>query len=127
MELIGFRILRLTRQFDAMLAFYRDTLEMRCIQSWERPGTMGALLTASKAFGQTTIEILQSEGRIVQKGRPANIDLALEVKDVDAWHDRFRRGGVNIVEALEDKPWGHRAFSIEDPDGLRITLYQTIA
>ncbi len=86
---------------------------MRCIQSWERPGTRGALLTVGKAMGETTIEILQTEHG-VQQGRPANVDLFLEVKDVDAWYDRFRRQGLRIVEALEDKPWGHR-LGIEDP------------
>ena len=122
MQVMSLRLVRHTRQFDAVLAFYQDTLEMRCIQSWERPGTRGALLTIGKAMGETAIEILQTEDG-VQKGHPVNVDLLLEVKDVDAWYDRFRRQGLRIVEALEDKPWGHRSFGIEDPDGMRVTLY----
>lgn len=125
MEVTALRLVRHTRQFEAMLEFYRDTLEMRCIQRWERPDTKGALLTVGKAMGEVTIEILQTESG-VQKGRPSNVDLLLEVKDVDAWYDRFRRQGLRIVEALEDKPWGHRSFGIQDPDGMRITLYTVI-
>ena len=126
MELIGFRILRHTRQFDAMLRFYRDVLEMRCTQSWKHPGNVGALLTPGRAVGQATIELLDLKDRPYRKGKPANVDLSLEVRDADAWQDRLRRQGVGIVDQLEDKPWGHRAFSIEDPDGMRITLYQVI-
>jgi uncharacterized glyoxalase superfamily protein PhnB len=46
------------------------------------------------------------------------------VRDVDAWYDRIKKQGISIAEEIEDKPWGHRAFSIEDPDGLCVTLYQ---
>jgi uncharacterized glyoxalase superfamily protein PhnB len=126
MEVMAFRVVRHTRQFDAMLAFYRDVLEMRCIQSWKRPGNVGALLTPGRGAGQTAIEILDLKERNTRKGRPANVELGLEVKDVDAWHDRLKRQGIPIVEALEDKAWGHRAFGIEDPDGMRITLYEAI-
>jgi catechol 2,3-dioxygenase-like lactoylglutathione lyase family enzyme len=126
MEVIAFRVVRHTRQFDAMLAFYRDVLEMRSIQSWKHPGNVGALLSPGRGTGQAAIELLDLKERSYRKGRPANVDLSLEVRDVDAWHDRLKRQGVAIVEALEDKPWGHRAFAIEDPDGMRITLYGVV-
>jgi hypothetical protein len=32
--------------------------------------------------------------------------------------------GIPIVRGLEDAPWGHRSFGIDDPDGLRIWYYQ---
>ncbi len=126
MEVVDFRIMRYTRQFDAMLHFYRDLLEMRCIQNWKNSGVTGAVLTPGRAGGHATIELLDSKDRPLQKGKPANIDLSLEVRDVDAWEDRLRRQGARIVEEIEDKPWGHRAFGIEDPDGLRVTLYQVM-
>jgi catechol 2,3-dioxygenase-like lactoylglutathione lyase family enzyme len=126
MEVVGFRIMRYTRQFDAMLRFYRDLLEMRCIQNWKNPGVTGAVLTPGGSLGKALIEILDSKDRPYRKGKLPNIDLSLEVRDADAWEDRLRRQGVQIVEEIEDKPWGHRSFGIEDPDGLRVTLYQVI-
>ncbi len=126
MEVTAFRVVRHTRQFDAMLTFYRDVLEMRAVQSWKRPGNVGALLSPSRAVGQAMIELLDLKERTTRKGRPANVELSLEVRGVDAWHDRLKRQGVRIVDALEDKPWGHRAFAIEDPDGMQISLYEVI-
>jgi hypothetical protein len=33
---------------------------------------------------------------------------------------------VTIARGLEDAPWGHRSFGIDDPDGFRIWYYQDL-
>ncbi len=48
------------------------------------------------------------------------------VDDVDAWHERVRRAGVEPLSPVADKPWGMREFALKSPDGHRITLGQTI-
>jgi uncharacterized glyoxalase superfamily protein PhnB len=55
--------------------------------------------------------------------RGAGVEIVLEVPDVDAAIDRARRAGAQIVEPLQDRPWGLRDFRVSDPDGhyLRIT------
>ena len=52
--------------------------------------------------------------------------LSIEVNDVDAWHDQLVQSGVTIARALENAPWGHRSFGIDDPDGFRIWYYQDL-
>jgi uncharacterized glyoxalase superfamily protein PhnB len=32
--------------------------------------------------------------------------------------------GVRIARGLEDAPWGHRSFRVDDPAGFRIWYYQ---
>ncbi|MBN1249976.1 MAG: VOC family protein [Anaerolineae bacterium] len=124
MQVLAVRVVRHTRNFDKMLAFYRDVLEMRSISSWTHPDNAGALLSPGKGVGQMAVEILDYKGRPFRTSAPSNVDLSLEVRDVDAWHDRLRKQGIPIVAELEDKPWGHRAFSVEDPDGMRVTIYE---
>jgi uncharacterized glyoxalase superfamily protein PhnB len=34
--------------------------------------------------------------------------------------------GVAIVEAIDDRPWGHRSFTIDDPDGLPLTFFHVL-
>ena len=126
MQVLSVRVVRQTRHFDKMMRFYRDVLEMRSISSWKRPDSVGALLSPGKAMGQMVIEILDHKGRATGRSKPANVDLSLEVRDVAAWHDRLRKQGIAIVDKLSDKPWGHRAFTVEDPDGMRVTIYQAI-
>ncbi len=40
------------------------------------------------------------------------------VDDVDAHHARARAAGAKIAAALEDKPYGARQYTAEDPEGL---------
>ena len=50
----------------------------------------------------------------------------LRVDDVDAYHDRIRRAGVQSLDGVADKPCGMREFGIRTPDGHRIMIGQTI-
>ena len=126
MQVLAVRVVRHTRRFDKMLQFYRDILEMRSLSSWKRPDSVGALLSPGKAAGQMIVEILDDKHRPARRSPPKNVDLSLEVRDVDAWHDRLQKQGIEVVVTLEDKPWGHRAFSVEDPDGMRVTIYEVV-
>ena len=75
-------------------------------------------------MANTTIEIIDDASLPVRRGQPKNVELSLEVRDVDAWYERIRKKkGVDIVKDIDDKPWGHREFTIEDPDKMRITIF----
>jgi uncharacterized glyoxalase superfamily protein PhnB len=37
--------------------------------------------------------------------------------DVDATHEELKSLGANIVDPLEEKPWGIRQFTVQDLDG----------
>jgi catechol 2,3-dioxygenase-like lactoylglutathione lyase family enzyme len=41
---------------------------------------------------------------------------------VDEIHAAAQAGGLRIIEALDDKPWGIRRFSLLDPSGNRVTV-----
>ena len=56
--------------------------------------------------------------------KPVNVVLSIEVNVVDEWHDELIKRGITIARGLEDAPWGHRSFGIDDPDGFRIWYYQ---
>jgi uncharacterized glyoxalase superfamily protein PhnB len=44
-------------------------------------------------------------------------------EDVDASYHEMKSSGANIVDPLEDKPWGIRQFTIEDLDGNRFYVH----
>jgi uncharacterized glyoxalase superfamily protein PhnB len=50
--------------------------------------------------------------------------LSIEVTAVDEWHDQLLARGEIIARGLENAPWGHRSFGIDDLDGFRIWYYQ---
>ena len=44
-------------------------------------------------------------------------------EDVDATHTEMKEAGAAIVEPIENKPWGLRQFTVEDPDGHRFHIH----
>ena len=49
------------------------------------------------------------------------------VDDVDAHHDRAEAAGAEIIEELNDLPFGHRRYTARDPQGHEWTFAQEIA
>jgi uncharacterized glyoxalase superfamily protein PhnB len=46
--------------------------------------------------------------------------------EVDATYDELRTLGANIVEPIENKPWGLRQFTVEDLDGNRFYFHHDL-
>jgi uncharacterized glyoxalase superfamily protein PhnB len=44
-------------------------------------------------------------------------------EDLDASYEELKSSGAKIVEPLEQKPWGLRQFTVEDPDGNRFYFH----
>ena len=83
MNALQVSIVRHTKNYEAMLEFYRDNLGMQITEEWDEPDDRGTLLAFDGKAGSTVIEVID----------------------------------------LEDAPWGHRSFGIDDPDGFRIWFY----
>jgi uncharacterized glyoxalase superfamily protein PhnB len=117
-------IVRHTRNYKAMLRFYQDRLGMKPVASWDEPGNRGTLLTPGGQVANAVIEIIELGREAVPGAKPVNVVLSIQVPDVDGWHDHLVAAGVVIERALEDAPWGHRSFGVDDPDGFRIWFYE---
>ncbi|BBB91478.1 MAG TPA: VOC family protein [Methylomusa anaerophila] len=52
--------------------------------------------------------------------------LSFEVEDVDAEYRRLTEAGLDIVQELQDKPWGERSFVVDDPNGVHLYIYESI-
>lgn len=123
-EVYQVSIVRHTKNYDAMLEFYRDRLGMRITQAWDEPRNRGTLLSLGGNATNTVIEVLELGDEAAPGVKPVNVVLSIEVPAVDGWHDQLLTRGVRIARGLEDASWGHRSFGIDDPDGFRIWYYQ---
>ncbi len=117
-----FRIIFRAKDYEASVTFYRDGLELPVIGSWDRgPAERGTLFQVASGI----IEVLAlppGEEHTPLQG----VELAYEVDGVDEWYRRVQEKGLPIRGELTDKPWGHRAFSVTDPDGIKVILYSII-
>jgi lactoylglutathione lyase len=107
------------------LAFYRDVLGFTVDQRWEEGGTLqGVELKA----GTVVFMIGQDDwkkGRDREKGVGFRL-YCRTAQDVDALADRIKAAGGRLLHEPRDEPWGSRAFTVEDPDGFKITISREI-
>jgi catechol 2,3-dioxygenase-like lactoylglutathione lyase family enzyme len=117
-----FRFIFRARDYEASVAFYRDGLELSIVSSWDRgPAERGTLFEAASGI----IEVLALAPGAPYTP-PQGLELAYEVDDVDGWYRRVQDKGLPVRGELADKPWGHRAFSLTDPDGIKVIVYSII-
>lgn len=124
MNILHVSIVRHTKNYEAMVKFYRDGLAMDVTLSWDEPDNRGTLLAFGGKAGNTIVEVIELGNEAVPGVQPVNVALSIEVDDVDTWHDKLLERNITIARKLEDAPWEHRSFGIDDPDGFRIWYYQ---
>lgn len=117
-----FRFIFRAQDYEAAVAFYRDGLELPVVGSWDRgPAERGTLFQAASGIIEVLARAPGRECVSLQGG-----ELAYEVDDVDERYRRVQEKGLPIRGEPADKPWGHRAFSVTDPDGIKVILYSII-
>ncbi|KAF3491477.1 glyoxalase family protein [Arthroderma uncinatum] len=51
--------------------------------------------------------------------------IALGTTELDEYYDILtKEGTVKITRPIEDQPWGYRQFTVEDPDGNKLTFFK---
>lgn len=106
---------------ERSLAWYRDVMGFAVGRRWEEGGRLfGVELQA----GDVLFMISQddwSKGRDRVKG--AGFRIYCETKqDVDRLADGIKARGGRLMQEPRDEEWGARAFSLQDPDGFKITI-----
>jgi len=113
-----FRFFYFTNFYEETVSFYRDTLELNIIRSWDRSEfDKGTLFTSPNSLGIIEIE----------KGEQPNFACAglyIEVENVDEWYDLALKKNIKILAPLSNTTYGHRSFRFEDPNGFEIGLFK---
>ena len=116
MEVLASRILLRPRDLDASRRFYRDTLCLAVYREFGPPEDQGLVFFLGQGF-------LEVSGR--SSGEPgAALEIWLQVRHVEAEHERLLSAGVSVTRAPRLEPWGLVEMWIKDPDGVRIVLVE---
>ncbi|AHC14699.1 VOC family protein [Salinispira pacifica] len=124
-----FTVVRHTRNYHIMRKFYEEILGLTAVREWDR-GTndRGVLLSPGEMSGNALIEIIQlNDVAVPNAPSPVNLELSLEVEDVNSIYTQLLEHKMPIARKLMEDPWGHSSFGIDDPEGLRIWVYQVNA
>lgn len=108
--------------FERSTAFYGDLLGFAVAERWVGPDGRGTLFSASSAG---VIEIFENSPEH-PSAPPTGVKVAVEVDDADLLFERVAKAGVEIVDPIGERPWGHRNFEILDPSGLHLVFFTPI-
>jgi PhnB protein len=115
---------------ETSLRFYADALGFK--ETFRMPGDDGRLVHASVQRGDVSL-MFGAIDRIPELAdRPPlgkGVVLYTNVgddEDIDALFAHARANGATVLEPPADQPWGHRDWTIADPDGYAITVSKVI-
>ena len=119
MEVLSSRILLRPADLGRSHHFYRDVLGLAVYREFGPPSDPGVVFF----LGPGLLEV--SGHSAGAAGNPVMI--WLQVRDVNAEHDRLAAAGARILREPVAEPWGLTEMWIEDPDGVRIVLVEVPA
>ena len=114
--------------FDASLAFYRDTLGLEQEESYVEGDARVVILGA----GRATLELINDAQRElidqVEVGRRVarEIRVAFEVVDAAGTTYALEKAGAEVIAQPTETPWRSLNSRLEAADGLQLTLFQEL-
>jgi uncharacterized glyoxalase superfamily protein PhnB len=61
-----------------------------------------------------------------KQGGGIYIWIRIEDSNLDAFFTDLKKGGLSIVEAIADRPWGDRSFAVKDLNGYILAFNQRL-
>ncbi|MEO1053414.1 MAG: VOC family protein [Bacteroidota bacterium] len=123
----AFRFTYFTNKYKETCEFYTEQLELNCELSWDRSEhDKGALFNA----GVGLIEVLHlpDDEALYNSGldyrKPEGAFMVIQVWNVDERFEKYRDKGATFKQEVTTQPWGHRSFSVTDPNGVVLFFYQ---
>lgn len=109
---------------EATIRYYRDVLGFTV--DYLLPDETGRIVHAElnwrgAAIMLAPVEQLSAAARSLL-GAGVVLYLTDPDGDLDAHYTAVQARGGQIVEAIADQEWGHRTFTVRDPDGYRLTF-----
>jgi predicted enzyme related to lactoylglutathione lyase len=116
MEVLASRILLRPVDLGRSQWFHRDVLGLAVYREFGDRTHRGVVYFLGGGF-------LEISGT-AEHDAPANLALWLQVRDIDAEHQRLAARGVEILRGPQREPWGLIEMWVADPDGVRIVLVE---
>ena len=119
MEVLSSRILLRPADPARSRRFYQDVLGLAIYREFGSPSDPGVVFFLGPGF-------LEVSGHSAG-ARRQSVMIWLQVRDVNAEHERLAAAGARILREPVAEPWGLTEMWIEDPDGIRIVLVEVPA
>jgi predicted enzyme related to lactoylglutathione lyase len=118
-EVLSSRILLRPADLGRSREFYREVLGLAIYREFGSSTDPGVVFFLGPGF-------LEVSGHSAGAGGQSMM-IWLQVRDIDAEHERLAAAGARILRGPVTEPWGLTEMWIEDPDGNKIVLVQVPA
>ena len=123
----AFRFTYFTEKYDETCRFYKDKLAFNLEHSWDRNDhDKGSLFKA----GAGLIEVLllpeneQYKYAALDYRNPQGVFMGIQVWNIDQLYNKYKVKGIPFKQHITDQSWGHRSFSVIEPNGLILFFFQ---
>ncbi len=126
--ILELRVALTTNDYERSVKFYCDGLGIEPAQFWNNGQGRALILN----MGYATLEIFdESQAQTIDqietgKRVSGQIRFALQVPDLKTAMERLLAHGATLVHPPIITPWGDHNVRLQDPDGIQITLFQTL-
>lgn len=137
MEILSSRILLRSADPQGSQRFFREVLGLAVYREFGSPEHPGMVFFLGNGFLEVSGH--QKDHHAAQArnagGTPGSGDdggamgaagtvLWLQVRDIDAEHERLRTAGATITRGPKQEPWGLVEMWLDGPDGVRIVVVE---
>lgn len=124
-----FRFTYFTDKYEETCDFYQNKLELNLEHSWDRSDQdKGSLFVAGQGLIEVMLSPTDKEHNV--KGLdyrvPQGVFMCIQVWKIDELYEKYKAKGIPFKEEVTDQSWGHRSFSIIDPNGIVIFFFQEL-
>lgn len=122
------RVALTSRDYERSVKFYSEGLGIEPAAIWNNDGGQAIMLELGKAtlelFDEKQAEVIDN----LEAGKriSGQIRFALQVTDVQTAMERLLARGATLVHPPVMTLWGDLNVRLQDPDGIQITLFQTL-
>lgn len=108
--------------FGRSSAFCDDLPGFAVAERWDCPDGRDTLYQAARSGVIENFEDCPEQ----PVAPPTGVKVAIEADDADLLHKRVMQPGLELVDPVGERPWGHRNFEIRDPSELHLVFFTPI-
>jgi catechol 2,3-dioxygenase-like lactoylglutathione lyase family enzyme len=113
--------------YDDTCNFYRNKLGLNLEHSWDRnEHDKGSLFKAGVGLIEVMHRPEDEEYRYagIDYRIPQGIFMCIQVWNIDELFKKYKSRNIPFKQEIFDQTWGHRSFSVLEPNGLVLFFFQ---
>jgi len=122
------RVAVTSAEYDRLVSFWCEGLGIEPAEIWNNDGGRAIMLEMGRAtlelFDERQAEVIDQLE--VEKRVSGPIRFALQVPDLKSAMERLLAHGATLVHPPVTTPWGDVNVRLQDPDGMQITLFESV-